>query len=605
MLAPMRSGFCVGLFKALLLAFLVGRSTAQEALQGPFRPGTGNWTVVKGGGFEIPPGPLVVSATYILDGTWFVLRSLGSSGSASVDPVAAARGGQGVVIRPGVFDGPGIGLTLGATLRLPSGVPHVLSAWVRRPNPSLKNPQMYLDLWDAPGDISVPIPARPGWQFVYGVFTPTSADVGIRAVVDGNVTELDELHVDEMAITPLSEFRPPEPLLAFFNVRFGTADSPILRGPAAYGESTNDFWNHYSRDDGAGGFKTPGLVSPLIDASGQPSAAFLAIDNAAGAWGSGLSHPLLQVYLYPLGGLGRITLTVTNLPTGSYDAYLYGHGGPLDSFNSAFTVMSGPVSYGTRVTTTNASWRLPEWIEGAQFVRFTNVFVTRSEALVILADKDAQSVPSLNGLQIVRRSTERFRVGPESTTFRGALQVIAQQDPALVLRYSTNGTVPSTNSPILPPVLLLTNSVQLAVQAFESNQPVGALVRREFGLIPQADDGIPADWRIRYFGFNAWSDPRSQASADPDGDGTSNLDEFKAGSHPLDPLDGFLSSARQVPSLQWNSVAGVTYRVLRKDRLSDAQWTEVRRIRAVAARTEFVDSTVDGQPRFYRIEPVR
>ncbi|MEI6340824.1 MAG: hypothetical protein WCR07_02615 [Verrucomicrobiota bacterium] len=66
-----------------------------------------------------------------------------------------------------------------------------------------------------------------------------------------------------------------------------------------------------------------------------------------------------------------------------------------------------------------------------------------------------------------------------------------------------------------------------------------------------------------------------------------------------------MSSARQVPSLQWNSVAGVTYRVLRKDRLSDAQWTEVRRIRAVAARTEFVDSTVDGQPRFYRIEPVR
>jgi len=384
---------------------------------------------------------------------------------------------------------------------------------------------VYLDLWDIPGDIQVSVPPRPGWQFVYGTFTPWGSAVGIRAVIDGNVQPSDELQVDELAITPLARFLPPENHVALFNVRFGASGAAPIEGPAAYGEASNDFWNSYSRDDGNGGYKSMGSVVPLLDSRGVPSTAGLVVQNAPGAWNSGASHPLMSLYLYPLGGSPRITLTATNLPTGFYDAYLYGHGGPGDTYNTAFTLSSGAIVHGTRKTTTNEGWQAPPWVEGRQFVLFKNVFVTRGEPLVILADRDAQYIPSLNGIQLVQRTT----------------------DP----------------------------------------------------------DEISSDWRLKYFGEQAELDPRAASASDPDNDGSDNLTEYRAGTSPVDPLDGFASGIRQIPSIRWTSVVGATYRILRKERLPDSPWIEIKRVQAAAATTEYIDPGVEGQPRFYRVEAVR
>ena len=588
------------------IAAALGSSVlAQVALEGPFRPGTGSWTPVAGGGFEVPAGPLVSRVGYVLDGKWFLMTSAGSGGTASVDSVAAARGTNGVAIMPGTFDGPGIGLTLGATFRLPVGVPHVVSAWVRRPRPFQGAAEMYLDLWDAPGDIQVPIPDREGWQFVYGVFTPTVAPVGIRAVIDGKVTPQDELHVDEMSITPLSQFVPPEQEQPLFNVRFGIDATPILRGPAAIGSSPSDYWNAYSRDDGAGGFRPSGVLAPLLAADGKPSKAGLVVDNAPGAWGSGAQQPLMSLYLYSLSANPRVTLTFTNLPTGTYDAYLYGHGGPPDSFNTAFTLESGSLSHGTRTTTTNAGWRLAAWAEGNQYVRFTNVFVAAHQPLRILADRDAQYISSVNGVQLVRRGSERFHVAPESRFFSTSIDVRPMADLGLVLRYTTDGTAPTTNSPALGDVLTITNTTTLLVQAFEGSQPASVVTRREYIRSIRLDDGIPLDWRTRYFGTNMVQNLAAEGTADPDGDGSTNLQEYRAGTSPVDPLDGFATGARLVPAVQWNSVPGVTYRILRKDRLSDPDWVEIRKQQATTKQSEWIDATVDGLPRFYRVEAVR
>jgi hypothetical protein len=578
---------------------------AQQALAGPFRPDSGSWTVVKDGSFEMPRGDLVSRVGYTLNGTWQLVLAAGSSGAARIDGGAAARGTNGVGIQPGTFNGPGIALTLGSAITLPAGVPHVLSGWVRRPSPANSKATMYLDLWDIPGDIQVSIPPRPGWQFVYGTFTPSGIPVGIRAVIDGTVQPTDTLEVDEMAITPLSSFQPPESQLGLFNVRFGISAAAPFQGPAAYGESTNDFWNPYSRDDGQGGYKALGSVVPLLDSRGASTLAGLIVQNAPGAWDSGASHPLMALYLYPLGGVPRITLTATNLPTGFYDAYLYGHGGPGDAYNTAFTVGSGPIVYGTQSTTTNSTWQNPTWVEGQQFVRFTNVFVSRQEPLVIHADRGAQYVPCLNGIQLVRRTADRFVLHTPSMAFHGRLEVQSLTDAGVVLRYSLDSSAVATNSPLLGPTLTLTNTTQLTVQAFEGDTPLGDVIRREYVLVSSFDDEISWTWRLKYFGAQAALDPKAAAGSDPDNDGSDNLTEYRAGTSPVDPLDGFASGIRQIPSIRWKSVVGALYRILRKERLPDAPWIEIKRVRASTAVTEYFDPTVDGQPRFYRVEAVR
>lgn len=578
---------------------------AQRALVEPFRPGTGSWTLVKDGSFEITRGELVARTGYVLDGTWQLVLAAGSSGAARIDGTAAARGTNGVVISPGTFNGPGIALTLGAAMSLPAGVPHVLSGWVRRPNPSNSKATVYLDLWDIPGDIQVSVPARPGWQFVYGTFTPWGSPVGIRAVIDGNVQPSDELQVDELAITPLASFMPPENHVALFNVRFGTSGAAAIEGPAAYGEAANDFWNPYSRDDGKGGYKSLGSIVPLLDSKGGPSGAGLVVHNAPGAWNSGASNPLMSLYLYPLGGNPRITLIATNLPTGFYDAYLYGHGGPGDTYNTAFTLSSGSIRHGTLKTTTNGGWQTTPWVEGRQFVRFTNVFVTRREPLAIVANRDAQYIPSLNGMQLVQRTADRYHVFPDSLAFQDQLEVLSMTDTGVTLRYSLDGSQVTTHSPVLESTLTLTNTTQLTVQAFEGETPLGDALRREYVLIPSFNDEISWDWRLKYFGAQAALDPKAAGASDPDNDGSNNLTEYQAGTNPVDPLDGFASGIRQIPSVRWNSVVGATYRVLRKDRLPDSPWIEVKRVRAAATITEYVDPGVEGLPRFYRVEAVR
>src|SRR6266540_6247141 len=108
------------------------------------------------------------------------------------------------------------------------------------------------------------------------------------------------------------------------NVDFGIGTNSAKVGFAATGQSTNDYWNLYSRDDGSGGYRTVGAVSNLKWADGTGSAVGLTVTNAPGAWQNGTADPMYNVYLYPFNG-GNIVVTVTNLPLGNYDLFLYGH----------------------------------------------------------------------------------------------------------------------------------------------------------------------------------------------------------------------------------------------------------------------------------------
>src|SRR6266567_886646 len=162
------------------------------------------------------------------------------------------------------------------------------------------------------------------------------------------------------------------------NVDFGAGTNSAKVGFAATGQSADDYWNLYSRDDGRGGYRTVGAVSNLKRADGTVSAVGLSVINAPGAWQNGAADPMYNVYLYPFDG-GNITVTVTNLPAGSYDLFLYGHGGPgVDSANSVFQVVSGSRDYGRKATTTTSGWTSPVWQEGQQYVVFRDVGVVNA-----------------------------------------------------------------------------------------------------------------------------------------------------------------------------------------------------------------------------------
>ena len=598
-------GRVVLLLQLVAMALLLGaKSRAQSPIFEAVRPGTGNWLTVQDGNFESLGGPLLVSNAYITQGYWYLFTSVGTTGTAAATDVAAYRGLRGIQIRPGINSGPGIALTLGRTYTLASQAPHVLSGWVRRSTNTSPSANVYLDLWGAVGGFKVVTAARPGWQFVYGTFTPGFAPVGIRCVLDGVVSSTEEVWVDELAITPASQFSPPSPSLGLFNVRLGTKDSESISGPAAYGESPSDFWNLYSRDGVAGGFRTLGSVVPLVNASGAQTMAGLTIANAPGAWGSGHPNPLMSTYLYPLGGGSRITLTLTNLPTGTYDLFLYGHGGPGDAYNTAFSVSSGEMFVGTKSTSITPAWMQTNWVEGQQYVRFSDVFVSSGQPLLIYADPGLGGLACVNGLQVARTSEQRFRVWPDSSDYTNSLRVAAMSDPRVQVRFGV-ASDPTTNSPSLNDGFELTSAVTLRIQAFEGTQPVSPVITRTYRRIYVFDARIPREWRVRFFGEDFAIRPEAANDADPDADGSTNLQEYRASTDPRDPLDGFESSVRLVPAVSWTSVSGSTYRVMRKDRLTDTGWTEVGRVLATGIRSEYVDPTVTDVPRFYRIEVVR
>ncbi len=127
-------------------------------------------------------------------------------------------------------------------------------------------------------------------------------------------------------------------------------------GPAAVGQNANDFWTGAYFP-----YSTYSTINNLLWSDHTPSGINLAIANAPGDWANGASDPMFSTYTYVYNG--DITVTLTGVPAGTYDLYLYGHGPATD--NSIFTVTSPANSQGTLLTTpSGTAWQSTTWAEG-------------------------------------------------------------------------------------------------------------------------------------------------------------------------------------------------------------------------------------------------
>ena len=177
--------------------FLVGPSTG-------FTEGTGHWNLIPNGNFETgsldpwyPESDPARLVQYELNSTTPIYGNY----SAKMTSPFAFLGSE--------WGGNGVGFDQNVSALLQGGRTYVVSGFIQR-SPGATG-RAYFDLHDAPFEVNgFATNGTTSVQFIYGFFTPPeNVLVSVRLVMDGNVSAGEFVVTDEIAITPIDAFVPP------------------------------------------------------------------------------------------------------------------------------------------------------------------------------------------------------------------------------------------------------------------------------------------------------------------------------------------------------------------------------------------------------------
>ncbi len=198
------------------------------------------------------------------------------------------------------------------------------------------------------------------------------------------------------------------------------------------------------------------------------------------------------------------------------------------------------------------------------------------------------------------------RIEPTGGLFTNSVEVtMATRLPAAVVRYTTDGADPLATSMLYSEPVRFTAAATVKARAFLNNFPVSDVLRAGLRRVYALDDGIPPEWREKYFGPDYATDPRAAADADPDSDTSSNLQEYTVDTHPLDPLSGFAVGVRALPEIRFASVPGQKYRILRRVRVDGPSRVVIDNLTATTSDIRYVDASIVDPAGFYIVEPVQ
>jgi len=211
-------------------------------------------------------------------------------------------------------------------------------------------------------------------------------------------------------------YSPALPLPKILNINFGGGGKV---GKAVTGNEVNDFWNSYNQP-----FVQKGWLTNLLFSDESLTSAGLIVDNAPGSFNIGNADEMFNSYMFPHNG-GNITITLTNVPSGDYELYLYGHGS-LDNQNGLYQVSLGSNTFGPLKTSQTPGWNTTNWSLGSQYVYFGHLKILSNQPVTITALPGASGYSVINGLQL--REIDYFVVpetfdGGSTTTLFSPLRI--------------------------------------------------------------------------------------------------------------------------------------------------------------------------------------
>lgn len=222
-----------------------------------------------------------------------------------------------------------------------------------------------------------------------------------KTSADQGVIEASQVHALVLTEEAQTATEPPagalESLIVnnhLLNVDFGDYTKT---GPAAIGQTANDYWNPYVMP-----YYSLGTLQNILWSDQSASPVDITVANAPGQWGNGLCvDPMYASFIYPWDS-GHITVTIADLPANTYDFYVYAT--RASDFSPVAQFQRAGVTLWTKGTTQwGEGWYSQYWDEGEQYVRFRNIAVN-SQTITVDMHPDAAGYAAISGIQIVPSS---------------------------------------------------------------------------------------------------------------------------------------------------------------------------------------------------------